>query len=307
VTNNITCLNANWSKQIVTSPRQIQTLVKQAMHKSIEVRKQATFDLKSPLCIYDLCDRLNVTVKFVEIGSMEGMYYKEEKPRILLSGLRPLPRRNFTCAHELGHHVFGHRLTIDDLVEDSEKKTFKPQEFLVDSFAGFLLMPTLGVRKAFASRGWNAASATPPQLFTIACAFGVGYETLISHITYTLQMISRSKANLLLKSKPKAIRQELLGYSSSDPLIIADANWAMSMPIDAEVGNLLLLPHTAEAENDTIVFQEEHRLGRLFRANRRGFVRVHCPNTSWAVFVRVSPYQYVGLSKHRHYPEVEDD
>lgn len=90
------------------------------MLKSIEVQKEAGLALNSPICIYDLCDRLNVTVRFVDI-SMEGTYYKGENPRILLSALRPLPRRNFTCAHELGHHVFGHGSTIDDLIEDSEK------------------------------------------------------------------------------------------------------------------------------------------------------------------------------------------
>jgi len=288
----------------VTNQRSV--LAQKAMLKSIDVRNQAGFALNSPICTYGLCDKLKVKVRFVDI-SMEGIYLKEEEPKILLSALRPLPRRNFTCAHELGHHIFGHGSTVDELLEDSDKpKTFNPEEFLVDSFAGFLLMPILAVRKAFVSRGWDVASATPLQIFTIACNFGVGYETLIAHMTYTLKIISSSQAALLLKSTPKAIRQDALGHSSTDPLIVADAHWSLPT-LDTEVGSQLLLPSMAEATNDTITIQEDRPLGRLFRANRPGIVRVYCPNNKWAVFVRVSRYQFVGLSKYRHLEEVEDE
>jgi Zn-dependent peptidase ImmA (M78 family) len=304
VTSNISYLNAKWGKRPVANQR--QELAQQAMLKSINVRTQAGLDLKSPICIYGLCDKLKVKVRFVDI-SMEGIYLKGEEPQILLSALRPLTRRNFTCGHELGHHVFEHSSTVDELIENSEKaKNFYPEEFLVDTFAGFLLMPTLGIRKAFASRGWDAASATPLQIFTIACSFGVGYKTLIDHMTYTLSMINRTKAASLLKSTPKSIRQDILGRSSAEPLIIADAHWSLPT-LDAEVGSQLLLPSTGEATNDTITIQENHPKGRLFRANRPGIVRVFCRDTEWAVFVRVSRYQFVGLSKYRHLEEVEDE
>ncbi|MGB7443425.1 MAG: ImmA/IrrE family metallo-endopeptidase [Coleofasciculaceae cyanobacterium] len=285
---------------------QRQALAQQAQQKAIDVRRKVGFDNKSPLCIYSLCDKLNVRVKFVDI-SMEGMYLREADPVILLSALRPLPRRIFTCAHELGHHVFEHGSTIDELIgEAKSSKTFQPKEFLADSFAGFLLMPVLGMRKAFVLRGWDAASATPEQIFTVACSFGVGYETLITHMAYALKMIVSSKASLLLKTKPKLIREKVLGCPSANPLIIADAHWSMPT-IDAEVGSLLLLPSGAEAANDTITLEENHPKGCLFRANRPGIVQAYCRDTGWAVFVRVSRYQFIGLSQHRHFEEVEDE
>lgn len=290
--------------QTLTNQRQV--LVQQAHQKAIEVRRKAGFDNKSPLCIYSLCDKFNVRVRFTDI-SMEGMYFREANPVILLSALRPLPRRIFTCAHELGHHVFGHSSTMDELLGESESsKTFQPEEFLANSFAGFLLMPILGVRKAFVSRGWDVVSATPEQIFTVACSFGVGYETLITHMVYTLKRLAPPKASLLLKTKPKAIREKVLGRPSSDPLIIADADWSMPT-IDAEVGSLLLLPTGAEAANDTISLEENHRKGQLFKANRPGIVRVYCRDTGWAVFVRVSRYQFIGLSQYRHLEGVEDE
>jgi Zn-dependent peptidase ImmA (M78 family) len=291
-------------REKVISQRKI--LAQMALRKSIEIRKKASFDLINPICVYDLCDALELSVRFVEI-SMEGMYVKGTPSGILLSALRPLPRRNFTCAHEIGHHAFDHGSTIDELMEDrTQTGVFNPNEFLVDCFGGFLLMPTVGVRKAFAMRKWNSSTATPLQFFTVACSFGVGFETLIDHMTYSLDMISRSKANALLKFTPKIIREELLRRSSGDPLIIADEQWLLPT-IDVEVGSQLLLPNKAKATSDTITFQEDLPSGRLFRANRPGIVRVYCPDSGWAVFVRISRFQFVGLSKYRHLDEVEDE
>jgi Zn-dependent peptidase ImmA (M78 family) len=289
-----------------TLKSQKQVLAEEAKQKAIDARMDANLDLKSPICIYALCDRLGVRVRFVDI-SMEGLYLQDTKPQILISALRPIARRTFTCGHELGHHMFGHGSTIDALIEDSEREqVFRPEEFLADSFAGFLLMPIIGIRKAFASRGWNAELATPEQFFTVACCFGVGYETLITHMAYSLKMITPSRASILLKTKPKAIREKVLGRPTSHPLIIADMQWMMPT-IDAEVGNELLLPPGAKSANQTIVLQGEHPQGSLFTAKRPGIVRVHCPGTAWAVFVRVSPYQFAGLSQYRHFEEVEDE
>ena len=304
MSNTITQLNRNKGKQTVTNLKQV--LAQKAMLKSIEVRTQLGFALNSPICIYDLCDKLKVKVRFVDID-MEGVYIKGEEPTILLSSLRPLSRRNFTCAHELGHHIFEHGSTVDELQEGlDEFKTFSPNEFLVDTFAGFFFMPILAVRKAFVSRGWDFTSATPLQFFTIACSFGVGYETLIKHMTYTLKMISHLQANSLLKSSPKAIRKEVLGRTSADPLIIADLQWSLSI-LDAEVGSNLLLPSMAVSTKDTITIQEELPVGRLFRANCPGLVRVYCPDSKWAIFVRISRCQFAGLSKYRHLEDVEDE
>lgn len=284
-----------------------QELARQAMYKSAEVRKAEGIPPNQAICIYKLCDKLGITVRFVDNSSMEGIYLGGKKPTILLSAKRPLPRRNFTCAHELGHHVFGHSATIDQLIgETQQSKIFQPEEFLADSFAGLLLMPKLAIRKAFTVREWEPAFATPHQIFTIACAFGVGYETLIYHMTYALKILKPSNLKSLLKVTPKKIREEILGRLTTNSLIIADEHWSLST-IDVEVGNYLLLPNTAQSETDIITFEENHPKGTLFLANRPGIARVYCPGTQWAVFVRVSHNQFIGLSKFRHLEEEEDE
>jgi Zn-dependent peptidase ImmA (M78 family) len=283
-----------------------RSLALQAMHRSIEVRTSMGRDLKGPICVYSLCDDLKVKVRFVDV-SMEGMYRKGVQPLILLSALRPAPRRVFTCAHELGHYAFGHGSTVDALVQKADQAPpFDPCEFLADTFAGFLLMPTVGIRRAFVARGWRPETATPEQIYIIACSFGVGFETLIGHLCYSLQMINRQQAAGLAKSSPKAVRSQILGEATADPLIVADEHWELPT-LDVEVGSHLLLPKGTEAASGSIALEAEHAAGRLFRAMRPGIVRVVSPGTPWAVFVRVSRYQFVGLSQYRHLEEVEGE
>ncbi len=248
---------------------------------------------------------MNVRVRFVDI-SMEGMYFQDADPLIFISALRPFPRRAFTCAHELGHHVFGHGSTIDHLVEEAEREHFfQPDEFLVDSFAGFMLMPILGIRKAFSSRGWNPRTATPEQFFTVACNFGVGYRTLITHMAYSLMEIDGVKAHELLRFRPKSIREKILGRLSDSSLMVVDDKWLMPT-IDVEVGTEILFEGAVEVGKKCIEPIEEGRRF-VFKATHPGIIRVFRPDSEWAAFIRVSRNQFIGLSQYRHLEEVDED
>lgn len=280
-----------------------KALAREAMHKSVEIRAQERLGTINPICIYSLCEKLGISVRFVPV-SMEGLYLRENPSTILLSAFRPLPRRNFTCGHEVGHHVFGHSSLLDKILEDTGKsKAPNPDEFLVNTFAGFLLMPILGIRKAFTTRNLQIGLATPEQLFVIACSFGVGYETLLRHLAYSLQILAPTRAETLAKIKPKQIRNRILGFPSDTPLIIADQYWSLPT-LDAEVGNLLLLPHKVESETDIIVPQTEHPQGRIFVANRSGTVKVNSNNSDWTIKVQISKKEFAGPIKFRFAEEV---
>jgi Zn-dependent peptidase ImmA (M78 family) len=278
-----------------------RALATQAMQAAAAMRAKAKLDQVGPICIYGLCETLGVAVRFNNIN-MEGMYQRSSSPRIHLSARRPLPRRAYNCAHELGHHVFGHGSSIDELREDAKDHPWEdPKEFLVDAFAGFALMPIVGLRRAFATRGWTPQAATPAQMFTIACDFGVGYGTLLTHLSVGVNMISRTRAATLQRVTLKALRAEILGAVTPEPLIVAD-RYRAGPTLDAEVKLLLLLPSATETTGDSLVHQRDVANGRLFRAVRPGIVQVSAG--AWAVFVRVAPEAYVGLARYRH---LEDD
>ena len=280
-----------------------RALANQAMREAIAIRAKAKLDQHSPVCIYGLCESLGVRVRFNNIN-MEGMYQRGIPPRIHLSALRPLPRRAYNCAHELGHHVFGHGSSIDELREYAKEDPWEdPKEFLADTFAGFTMMPIMGLRRAFATRGWTPETATAAQMFTIACDFGVGYGTLLTHLSASVQMISRARAAVLQSVTPKALRADILGALTPESLIVAD-RYCTGPTIDAEVMMMLLLPSGTETSGASLTHERDLAAGRLFRAVCPGIVQASADSGEWAIFVRVAPKAYVGLARYRH---LEDD
>lgn len=287
-----------------------RALATQAIQAATATRAKAKLDQAGPICIYGLCDTLGITVRFNNIN-MEGMYQRGLPPRIHLSARRPLPRRTYNCAHELGHHVFGHGSSIDELRKDAKAQPWEdPKEFLADTFAGFLLMPLIGLRRAFSVRGWTPETASPAQIFTIACEFGVGYATLLTHLSAATNMLSRSRAATLRRVTPKALRMDILGALAPEPLLVADHH-RTAPTLDAEVKTLLLLPPGAKATGAGLAFARDLAAGRLFRAVRPGIYQARAGD--WAVFVRVAPvqkcepYGYVGLARYRHLEEDPDE
>jgi IrrE N-terminal-like domain len=238
---------------------------------------------------------------------MEGMYQRGSQPRIHLSARRPLSRRTYNCAHELGHHVFGHGSSIDELREDAKEHPWEdPKEFLADTFAGFILMPVIGLRRAFALRGCTPEAATPIDMYLIACEFGVGYSTLVTHLSAGVKMISQARAIILQRTTPKALRAEILGAITPDRLIFVDRH-RTAPSLDAEVKTLLLLPPGTVVVGVGLDHERDLSNGRLFRAVRPGIVQVTAAGDSWATFVRIAPEAYVGLAKYRHLESDPDE
>jgi Zn-dependent peptidase ImmA (M78 family) len=281
-------------------------LAGQAFEKSLDFKSSANIDLASPINIFDICEHQKITVRFLDI-SMEGMYMQAARPQILLSSLRPLVRRVFNCAHELGHHLFNDGTTVDALLEDFQSATVRksPKEFRADAFAGFCLMPVLGVRKAFAIRKLKINTALPVELYTIACDFGVGYETLLTHLTFGLKELAETRFNILSRETPQKIRKQILGFETSDPLIIAD-EFSAQTPIDAEVGTRILFPNDVQVEGDLLNLELLLFGGRLYRCQRPGIARALASNRQWATFIRIAKFQFVGLSRFRHLEEIDE-
>lgn len=289
-----------------STPLNHRSLYQQALQASLRVRSAAGTDLKSPICIYALCKARGVTVRFNAIN-MEGMYDQLPKPRIHLSALRPLVRRAYTCGHELGHHEFGHGSTIDELRDEAAAGRWnQPDEILADAFAAFILMPTLGIREAFARRNVTPDNAAPTQLYSIACNFGVGLSTLVTHLTFGITAMSRFRQAALKRQSPQSVRTDFLGQPTSEPLILVDEQWN-APSLDAEEGHLIWLPRGVQVTGKVLVAERSVRSGTLYRAISPGIGRAFASTGPWATYIRVARREYVGLADYRHLEETPDD
>jgi Zn-dependent peptidase ImmA (M78 family) len=278
-----------------------KALMRQAMQAASNLRDQLDFDQFDPVDPYRAAELLGVKVVFLE-SSMEGFYFKPAR-RILLSSLRPVPRRAFTCAHELGHHFFGHGSTIDQLHEDHRADSDKPDEVLANAFAAFFLMPSVGLRGAFSRRGWTPATATPIQMFTVACQFGVGYATLINHLSYTLGEFSAARRKDLERWKPQKIREDLLDESYDALIIVDEHNQAASFELEKEAA--ILLPRGVHISGNAIQHVSSLDDRELYRAVRRG--QAIATGIKVPFEVRVMPKDYEGAASNRFLEDPDED
>jgi len=281
-----------------------------ALRAALQLRIAQDIVLWDALCVYDLAERLGAHVSFVDIPSLEGMYVRQASPRILITMHRPAGRQAFTCAHEIAHHYFKHGKCLGEILTDQSRQTrYDPDEFLANSFAGFLLMPKLAVERAFTVRGWDMEKCTPLQVYVIAGWLGVGYSSLLNHMSRALQLLTPERETELLRTAPKELRIQLLGKEVSKNVVVVDTWWT-GRPIDIEMGDYVLAP------SDTIFepvrsgcMSDPERNGdyMMLRGATPGIGRLHSNSTGWASFVRVSRRNYIGHGQHRHTEDPEPD
>lgn len=277
-----------------------------ALREALRIRRDAGIGLPEALSVFDLVEGLGLELRFVDVGSLEGMYWSGDTPRIFISAHRPPGRQVFTCGHELGHHIFAHGTRLDEFVSGAtHPRRRQPEEMLADTFSGFLLMPKGAVTKGFSSRGWDPRNLRPQEYYVVATWLGVGYTTLLTHMAHSLHMISDSQATRLAKVPVRDIRRTLAGRDVTGDLVVVDPAWT-GRPVDLRVGDWLLLPPNIEVESSQLRVKGENAAGLLLTATAQGCGRLHNPVTDQALFLRVSRNQYVGLGKYRHLEDPDD-
>ncbi len=270
------------------------------------MRQHARIGPHEPCSVFDLADKQGVEVRLAALPSAEGIY-SPGKPVIVVSSLRPPGRQAFTCAHELGHHAYGHGEQFDELVEErGPRRRFDPKEFQADCFATALLMPRTAVLRGLALRGWNAITLCPEKTYALASWLGVGYTTLISNMRWGMGLLSPDQATALEKIKLPQIRKSVLGRDCKEHLVVVDEHWT-GRPIDVQVDDLIVLPPSTAIGGVDVEQIGGFDERCLVRAARPGVGRASSADGAWAQFIRVSRKQFAALARFRHLEEVDDE
>ncbi len=268
--------------------------------KALKIRLKQKIQIDETFCILDMAKELGIEVKFVGIKSLEGAYLKETHT-ILLSTFRPEGRIRFTCAHELGHFIFQHGDSFDELVDKGATGTNKREEKMCDIFASFLLMPETTVNSFFHSHDWSINSPNPSEIYAAANWLGASYSSLLNHLYFGLKKIDKRTFDNLVKIQPKNIKSSLSGRHITSNLLIVDSHWK-GRPIDMQIGDYLLLAH--QIDNTDGILTLVATPGKfLYQANRPGLSFVKIQNDNGGLAVRVRRNEYVGRSIFRHLGE----
>jgi hypothetical protein len=166
-------------------------------------------------------------------------------------------------------------------------------------FASFLLMPATTVNSGFNRRGWHLDTATPLQVYTVACWLGVGYSTLINHMHYSLRKITSKHAANLLGQTPKNIKKEILGTYCHENVVPVGVEWT-GRPVDVFIGDLVLFHKESVVECPALEGVGSANGNDIYRAINTGIGNVYCQKNDWNTFVRVSRSSYNGRGKFRH-------
>lgn len=286
-----------------------RALTLRASTEALRLRQYLGIGLTDSLCVYDVAEHLGIEVWFWDVGtSFEGMYRRGVPPHIVVSSLRPPGRQASTCAHELGHHVFGHGTHVDDATADPARQTgFQVEEYLADAFSAMLLMPKSSVCHAFQVRGWSVEAPTSEHVYRVASWLGVGYTTLINHMDRTLRIFKAGHAAALRKREPQTIRAALLENGTlTGHLVVVDTHWA-ERAVDLSVQDCALVPAGIRVEGTNVVAEGSVGCGLVLRAVAPGMCRICHPPTGWAAYVRVSRAGYVGRNLFRHLEDPDDE
>lgn len=270
-----------------------------ALARALRVRSKLGVPLDEAISPIDVAERLGIEVRLVDIPSMEGMYVSSPSPTIILSSLRFSGRRNFTCGHEIGHHIYGHGEQFDELIsEKTNLRSRDPKEFCADCFSAFLLMPKATIDNGMTKRGLKSETLRPIDVYKMASWLGVGYSTFVSHLYFGLRLISLEKARSLWKVEPGNIRSERLGISTASQLYIVDINWK-GRAADCEVGDYLIFPSGSRVEGKSLEIKSDQSDSLVIQATTSGIARVSVEQLGWAIFVRVSRAGYIGRACFR--------
>jgi len=282
-------------------------LARKGLTEALRLRQHHKMELHEALCPYDLADKLGVRVYFDDsMPSMEAAYFSDEPPKIIVTSLRPFGRMAYSCAHEIGHHVFGHGIHVDQKLENPEKIELSREEFLAEVFAGFLLMPNLAVRHGFSKRGWSYVDCMPKQVFVVAGWLGVGYTALVNHMCHSLGLITFGKAKELSKVPVKTTKRDLVGEELRENVFWVDRHW-IGRPIDVQVGDIIIAEEGLGLEGNVAEPVSVETAKQTFKGVRPGIGRLSAADGSWAAFLRVSRREYKGWGRYRHLEDPEHE
>ncbi|MHB8523786.1 MAG: ImmA/IrrE family metallo-endopeptidase [Limisphaerales bacterium] len=252
-----------------------------------------------------MAERLGVEVRFCGGDSFGGMYARVSNT-ILVPALRPPGRQAFTCGHELGHWFFGHGTHIDELKAVEHNSKAAPQERLANIYASYLLMPPWAVEDSFAKRCWKPSDCSPVEIYAVACQLGVGYETIVQHLRWSLALITSNRADELLKTSPKQLREYLLVPDRIRHLVVTDCAWT-KIAVDLQVGDAALLPDNVKLEGKSAIILGKQQMGTLVEGCKPGITRAESCDNSWCAYIRVSRIDFVGRSTYRHLEDPDAD
>ncbi len=162
--------------------------------------------------IFDIVQRDGLWLMLQPLGNLYGCYLiMDDVEGILINSNHPLHLQRYTAAHEYGHFVLKHGVSLD--VEDTilpHVNESRLQEAAAQTFAAYFLMPLELVNTVLLKMGLPSKPGrlTPRQAYSFSLEVGASYAAAVNHLA-TLNKITWQVAKELKNQEPKAIKAEI--------------------------------------------------------------------------------------------------
>ncbi|HLY61002.1 MAG TPA: ImmA/IrrE family metallo-endopeptidase [Terriglobia bacterium] len=276
---------------------------RRAVKAACSLRVRNGYALDRPCDVYELIAKQDVTLQFIEVPSLEGMYLAEpEVTRICVCALRPSGRQRLTAAHELGHRVLGHGTQLDAALELRDSITeSSEEESSADLFAHYLLMPPSAVQSGFRSRGYDPTKPTAEQVYIVSGWLGVGFTTLLHHMRLSLGIIGFPQHKQLKGTELKNLRANIIGIETTNDVWILDEHWN-GRDLHMQLGDYVT---GVTGEGTEGFLKATSAAGQaVFSADRVGMCTAKL-NTSGGVKLKTSRRDYRGFYEFRYLEECD--
>lgn len=168
-----------------------------------------------PIDVLAALRTFDITVLFRPLEGLLGAYVPTPRSAgVLVTTLRDHHVQRFTAAHELGHHVLGHRTVSLDknvgFVARGEKDGYDHQEQEADAFAAEFLLPKWLIVAQARKHGWGKQDLRRADtVYQLSLRMGASFSATCWALA-TADLISRSEAQALAQRQPKESKQRAI-------------------------------------------------------------------------------------------------
>ena len=260
----------------------------------------------------------NIPLLFRPLDRLWGAFITANDERgIIVSTRLGLSAQRFTVAHELGHLMLGHRMSLDDTIGFAGRHapTSRPtQEEEADTFASELLAPKRLLLASARRHGWTKdALHRPENIYQLALRLGITYEAACWALV-TCEVLTRPEAARLQAATVEDLKRTLapaaliansrtdvwtLTAADTGTFVEADPDdlFAVHVQDHSSAGYLWrLVDAAAEAE---VVGEgpsdRAHAYGA--RSTRVVYVRLTAPGVHHLVFEHVRPWSRATVAR----------
>lgn len=187
------------------------------LHAQLGLRKKLAAGDR-PVDVMDVMRELGLVLLFKPLTSMLGAYLPGAGTHgVLITTKRDLHVQRFTAAHELGHHVLGHRAPSLDIDvgyvgrgDPANYENYGNQELEADSFAAEFLLPTWLIVAHAKRHQWGKNDLkNPDTVYQLSLRLGTSY-TATCWALQSNKLVDRATVEALVNTLPKACKQRAL-------------------------------------------------------------------------------------------------